>query len=148
MNSTSNPHEAELSILRHHAGQSLLNLDILNYVAKNEPCFFDELLDLFGDVKTDQEAALKFRNRLSYLVCSQQLRCTGKGDDKRWYVPQVDRGIAPLEIEVEPYAYVGTVAAPRQCDVMHGPVYKPSPTPSLRPGALDFKTLPTRGNPC
>ena len=45
MNSNSIVRPIELSIVRHHALQSPLNLDILNYVAKSEPCFFDELLE-------------------------------------------------------------------------------------------------------
>jgi hypothetical protein len=37
---------------------------------------------------------------------------------------------------------------PRQFDVMRAPVYKPGSGPALRPGALDFRAIPSHGFRC
>lgn len=40
------------------------------------------------------------------------------------------------------------VALPQQINVMHGPVYRPEPSPVLRPGALDYRRIASRGYRC
>lgn len=50
-----------------------------------------------------------------------------------------------------PDAHVATRPAltpPRRMDVMFGPVYVPGPGPTLRPGALDYKSIARRGHAC
>lgn len=36
----------------------------------------------------------------------------------------------------------------RMVNVMHGPIYVPRPMGSTRPGAMDYKSLPSRGHAC
>ncbi|BEU96583.1 hypothetical protein ACDW_22880 [Acidovorax sp. DW039] len=40
------------------------------------------------------------------------------------------------------------LALPPQINVMHGPVYRPEPSPVLRPGALDYQRIASRGYRC
>lgn len=57
-----------------------------------------------------------------------------------------ERPLSPLPIyakaRVDPAA--GPVAGPRCISVMHG-TYKPPPEPVGRPGAMDFRAVPSRG---
>lgn len=45
-------------------------------------------------------------------------------------------------------AQLPNVALPPQINVMHGPVYRPEPAPVLRPGALDYQRIASRGYRC
>lgn len=42
----------------------------------------------------------------------------------------------------------GQITPPRQFDVMRAPLYRSSPGPALRPGALDFQQYASRGVRC
>lgn len=138
-----------LTIERRHAAQSALNLDILNHVARHEPCSFESLFTLFGEATHDQEARARFQKRLSYLTFSGQLQITNRNGQRHWCAPLADEApeTAAVPAESSP-AWVGSVAQSPRNDVMHCPVYVPGRAPVLRPGALDFKRLGSVGDRC
>lgn len=137
-----------LTIERRHAAQSALNLNILNHVAQHEPCGFEALFNLFGEVH-HQEARARFQKRLSYLTFSGQLQITNRNGQRHWCAPLAEEApeTAAEPDESQP-AWVGSVAASPMNDVMHCPVYVPERAPVLRPGATDFKRLGSVGDRC
>ena len=138
-----------LTIERSHAGQSALNLEILNHVAQYEPCSFEALFALFGEVAHDQEARTRFQKRLSYLTFSGQLQITNRNGQRHWCAPLAGEPpeTAAVPDEALP-AWVGSVAQSPRNDVMHGDVYVPERAPALRAGALDFKRYASVGDRC
>lgn len=136
-------------IKRSHHAQSLLNLDIINHVAKHAPCGFNELYDLFGDVQTDNTTKERFRSRLNYLAESRQLQAKGTARNRRWSLPCELAPALPEAFEpVVLPAWLGGTVPPAQYDRMHAPLYVPEAGPALRAGALDFKRFASAGDRC
>lgn len=138
---------AELAheIGRSHPARVQLNLDILNHVAKYQPCGFRELNDLFGDAPERLVDTERFRSRLASLTYGGQLIATGAASTKRWRMPLQacpEHCVAPLP------AYVGVLTPPAQYDRMHGPAYVPPADDSPRAGGLDYKRHASVGFAC
>lgn len=138
-----------VTIERIHAAQSSLNLQILNHVAQHEPCGFEALFTLFGEAPHDRDARARFSKRLSYLTYSAQLQITNLNGKRHWCAPLGDEAPEPATepVDAQP-AWVGSVVPSPMNDVMHCPAYVPACAPVLRPGALDFKRLASRGDRC
>ncbi len=133
---------------RVHPAQSVLNLALVKHVAQHEPCGFDELMKLFGELPADREARLRFQKRLSYLCYAGRLRPVNHQEQRHWCVPQVDAA-EPDDAPAPPTdKWVGTVVPPRQHSVMHGALYVPEASPALRAGAHDYQRVPTHGVRC
>lgn len=144
---------------RAHPAQSALNLELINHVATHEPCGFDDLFAVFGGTPLDGAAKLKFSKRLSYLVNGGKLCLMNHGGRRHWCVPQVETEAEAAALEgamdcpattlaEQAKKWVGTVVPPRQHSVMHGALYVPEAETALRPGALDYRRVPTHGVRC
>lgn len=133
---------------RSHHAQSPLNADILNHVARYEPCGFGELYDVYGDVQTDNKTKERFRARLNYLAESGQLQAKGTASHRRWYMPSVGVSATTAMDEETLPAWLGAVVPPAQNDVMHCASYVPEAGPVTRSGALNFKNIASRGYQC
>ncbi len=131
------------------------NQELLEYVAEHQPCSFGVLMDRFfrpADYVDYDDARVRFSKRLSYLVNSRQLETTNVRGARRWTLPpvsaesSVDADVACADASDD--TWVGTVAAPRQNSVLDGPPYVPDRDCALRAGALDYRTVASRGVRC
>jgi hypothetical protein len=115
---------------------------ILEHISRcPQGCRFPELVNVyFGyalayhHVSTTSLASV--RTRLNRLVMDDKLRAVGEGATCRWYA-----------IAHTPDTNVRQIVPPRRINVMQG-TYVPTPSPTLRSGAADYRTCPSRGLHC
>ena len=117
---------------------------LLSYLSeRRQPCGFEELWvacgpmavgEMLGDEVIEARRQC-FRRRLAKLVEQGHLQTRGERADRLWFVPAR-----------EPVAE-GRVAQPRRIDVMHS-VWRPEPRQVMRPGANDFRSIPSHGLNC
>lgn len=146
MNTIQNTTVAASIIECRQYAQRQQNLELIDHVARHEPCSFEALMNLFGEAPGDGAARLRFQKRLSYLVSRGNLRPINHGGQRHWCVPQLatsaETGAPPAD------EWVGIVAPSSQIDVMHCGDYVPEPGPVTRSGALDFKRIASVGYQC
>lgn len=138
------------------AGRSLANRALVMHLRSNGPCSFNDLFVLFGnepEMGFDAQKA-RFRKRIDYLMSQERITVTEGGTaGNRMFAA------APEYAAVERAAISPTPPTPlappctqrvpaRQVDVMNGPIYVPQRTQLYRHGAMDFKSVPSRGHRC
>nr|WP_315206459.1 hypothetical protein [uncultured Albidiferax sp.] len=120
---------------------------IVAHINQSGPCGFRKLFALFADKSNPSTAAKIFRNRLHKLVEKGQLVTTGQRLLRVWAIAPDAVTVTVSRKPAPPALYVGQLVPPRQYDVMQG-IYLPPAAPNLRPGALDFAHVPSRGVAC
>jgi hypothetical protein len=165
---------AQAPVFELRQGQKQANLDIINYVAQHQPCGFLQLRGQFGQ---NSEKSFKVRLNHLVISLQLQADKSGwsmeswtfalgemagklgrdlsaQAEAKPQAKPQPKAEAQPPEHDGHdetyepPEVYVGTVAPPRQPEVMTAPDFKPKPMQALRPGAQDFMRCPSRGARC
>lgn len=106
------------------------------------------LAEVFRDVYPGKPAKdcalLALRKRLQYLAAEGRLQSDGYGEGRTW------RGITEAqraEQAAQEAAQAAPVALPRRVNVMAG-TYVPARSPTLRAGAMDFRSCPSVGYRC
>ncbi|MCB8748333.1 hypothetical protein LHU53_15640 [Rhodoferax sp. U2-2l] len=143
----------------HHA-QNPVNVAILNYVAERSQASYAELFAAFADLQTSEvKAHARFSKKMEYLCFTQQLCSRGRGHDRVFSLgAQAGKSSAATRWNTRPHA---PKAAPERtaADARDAPAFALSPSrltvtvlptrsPALRPGALDFKSVASRGFAC
>jgi hypothetical protein len=127
-----------------HAGQSDVNLALLNLIKLYGDCSYAMLFDQFANLTIKpEEAHNKFAKKLSYMLYHEQLQCNGRGRARRfWLGPMAGkrplgaketaapdrytaaRRIAPADSYL-PTAPTATVVDASLADAYPGPVVPP-----------------------
>lgn len=121
------------------------NLALLEAIRAAGPATSEQMADALAVPAAERPA---FEKRLRYLANRGWTRNTaGKGKRAIWQATeraltvQVAQPKTPDKPKSVPY--VGQVAAPRQINVLRGPVYRPAPSQPARDGACDALALPS-----
>lgn len=139
---------------QHYAAKEareLLCSVVVAYVTRQpQPVRFTELFELFGTQLDCFHKSQTFRNRLGLLVRTGQLQTHGEGAARCYSLA----GTTPAPVHRYKPALLATTAPmptmrvpPRQHNVMLG-TYQPPRAVNLRPGALDYARVPSRGVAC
>jgi len=151
-----------------HAGQSDLNLALLNLVAQYGQATYALLFDQFSDASDSPvKAHARFSKKMEYLLFTRQLASSGRGRNRTFFLgPQagVARSsaataertvhIAPEDSYLPVYADAaqqrpGQVVPPPSYNAMAAPVYvAPRNSTALRPGSLDYQRHASFGVRC
>lgn len=143
-------------IVRTHSKETPLTLAILNFVAVNEPCRFEDFRELYQAYKFSLETEKdddNLRQRLRHLVSTQRL-CTvllqGEYEFSLGLCAYSD-----AQNRREKVAVAGdddradtTTAMPDRYDRLRSAVYVPPVATCPRAGALDYKRCASVGHRC
>lgn len=133
-----------------------LHADMLAYVVKSGPCTRKVLLAMFGDMPATPANTKHIDNIIRVLSDKGLLVNVAKAGMNLWVVGDGSNAILrphqlkkPAKRVVLEDAYSGlTITPPRQIDVMGGPPYQPGPSVCHRAGAMDYRSIPSRGFRC
>lgn len=134
----------DLNKPRFAAGEvhSAVNVAILAHLKKIGPSAITEIDQVLWRVDGyhDDSALTRLSRALAKLRQKRLVHRIDGGEDDLWL-----EGPPPLGTGADRAGYV---AAPRQVNVMHGPVYAPAAHLPRRPGALDFQAVRSHGVRC
>lgn len=138
----------------HHA-QGAINLELLNLVERHNPCAYADLYRAFCADPSCPVATKRFNAKLSYLVYSEQLQCSGIGKKRSFWLgplagcrqPTAAAHPRKLALPEPALEHPRQVVPPRTIDI-NCPAYKPPHNPVLRPGALDYQRYASYGHGC
>lgn len=156
------------TIARTHANQAQINLDIINLVADRQTASYAELFARFRDGNGDNEvnAHARFSKRLEHLVDKGKLASQGRGHSRTFTLgleAVKPPGSAASALKVADAALVARAmerinsqvehhrpTPPPSINVMAAdyPLYRAPPSPAVRPGALDYQSVASRGHRC
>jgi hypothetical protein len=125
----------------------------LAFVAEFGPCSLDVLRGQFCADATRRERDA-FRSFLFNLVKAGYLQVSGRQAERRWQIGyDAKADVADWADVAEPAlapaarAFAGLRTPAAQYNIFAS-TYRPTADPALRPGALDFKRLPSHGYGC
>ncbi|WP_180131925.1 hypothetical protein [Rhodoferax sp. BLA1] len=150
------------TVSRTHPRQSQDTLDLLNFVNARQSVTYAELFDQFRDDghegDNDADTHRRFGTRMAHLLEKGQLACTGRGRSRMFTLgpDAVDQPASAAGVErnqkkkpaakacssapLAPLPYLNLSRLPA--------TVLPSRSPVLRPGALDFQRVASRGFAC
>jgi len=146
-------------IERTSGNQSKLNLALLNHVQQQASVNYQELFRLFGDNSDSLiKAHARFSKKMEYLTYTNQLQSTGRGHDRVFTLgAEAGKPKASAHLGAKPSSRKQQAAMPTSSPGMPLPYANlgrllanalPTRSPVLRPGALDFKCVASRGFAC
>ena len=137
-----------------------LHADMLAYVVKSGPCTRKVLLAMFGDMPATPANTKHIDNIIRVLSDKGLLVNVAKAGMNLWVVGDGSNAILrPHQLRtpsktrskctVLEDADAGLVITPpRRIDVMGGALYRPGPSVCPRAGAMDYRSIPSRGFRC
>lgn len=151
-------------IERTYHAQNPVNIRILNHVAAMGQCTAAHLHAMFLPDNTSHDERKSMTNKLSYLVCTEQLLRQGKGKNavlrigphagapggrarREKHKYKEAEALAPC-LRAAPAEHRPQVASAPDYDHMAADVYVPPPAPALRHGALQYKSCASHGCRC
>lgn len=97
---------------------------------------------------TAQADPTKLQRVLNKLRESKHVHRVLRNDELLWAHGPHPQDVDPGFEQAVAHAETPGVVPPPSFDRMHGPLYVPEQAPALRPGAMDFKRVPTVGLRC